>query len=216
MPTKSGHPTKKETQNFENSRDNVNLQLKEAGISANAQQNRLDEKEQTYPKRSCPENVFETPPNSLTCNIPISVLETTANSIDSLQAVKPGTEPNTTNDENDDENVSDSTLVTSASHSGSDPSEDVTVDSKQLACDGKQPLEDEKSGQQWDNKQDELCEGRYNPAIPVQEWSPVKVPNTKENVGPSENVECYNEGRGLPPDQWTPTNSHKQQVEYVL
>ena len=230
LPIKSSYTTKgikDKTQNFQNSRDNVNFQLREAGKTENASANsrqenassNASETEHTYLKQSYPENIFDTPPNSLLCNTPVFVLETTTESVTSLPKLKQrddatAVDLNNTNDL-DDENVSDSTLVTSTSHSGSEPKEDVTMGenkngSSQLTCDGGQP---DRLG---DKREGEIDDGRYNPPIPVQQWSPVKVPKKDENTGPSENAECYNERRGLPPDQWTSTKWHKREVIFFM
>ena len=151
-----------------------------------------------YLNPSGPENLYDTPPNSLVCNIPQSVLETTTERTDSLNSAvveekeSEGTNPTECDgvDNLEEDTSSDSTLVSSSQNG---------IDTLQNADSLKKPCA-------------ESDKNKYNPTIPVQQWSPVKEPNNKT----SHNVECHNEGRGLPPELWTPTKSQKQQVKNIL
>ena len=183
----------------------VSFQLEEACNHKNVQNN--TQRKETgdsykdpkikYLKHSDPENLFDTPPNSLVCNIPETILETATERTDSLNCAvigekeTGGTNPTECDSVNnlEEDTSSDSTLVTSSQH-GSDTLQNNSL-IKQCA--------------KSDND-------KYNPTIPMQHWSPVKEPNNKET---SKNAECYNEGKGLPPEQWTPTKSQKHQVENI-
>ena len=148
-----------------------------------------------YLKHSAPENLFDTPPNSLVCNITESVLETTTERTDSFNSAvigekeTGGTNPTECDSVNnlEEDTSSDSTLVTS-SQNGSDTLQNDSLIKPCVKSDN----------------------DKYSPAVPMQHWSPVKEPNNKET---SKNSQCYKEGKGLPPEQWTPTKSQKQQVE---
>lgn len=163
-----------------------------------------------------PENLFETPPNSLVCNIPLSVLETNKDCTDPESATAHVKESVSArcSDGNfvnlEDENVSDSTLVTSSSQNGSDvlPNENNDTDfmeekdSNKLGPSTSNP-----------NRIHDLCDGqvsdkedRYNPPIPVEQWDPIKKPCKKDSTPKNE---CHNEGGSLPPHEWTATKSHK-------
>ena len=200
----AGLRTKSQNEHGERkSKGNVSFQLEEVCNHKNVQNNTqrketadsYKDPKSKYLKHSGPENVFDTPPNSLVCNIPESVLETTTERTDSSNSAIIGEKE--TGDTNptecdsvinlEEDTSSDSTLVTS-SQNGSDT---LQNDSLIKPC------------AKSDND-------KYNPTTPTQHWSPVKEPNNKET---SKNAECYNEGRGLPPEQWTPTKSQKQQVQ---
>ena len=204
----AGFGTKSKNQHgYHKSKDSVSSELKEAFKYKNVENNtqrkeavgRYKDLKPKYLNHSGPENLFDTPPNSLVCNIPQSVLETATERTDSLSSVvveekeSEGTNPTKCDgvDNLEEDTSSDSTLVSSIQNAN-DTLQNADSRKKQCAKSDKD---------------------KYNPTIPVQQWSPVKEPNNKET---SHNVECHNEGRGLPPDQWTPTKSQKQQVKNTL
>ena len=166
----------------------VRFQLEETCNNKNAQ-NRS--------QKDSGDNVVNTSPNSLVGNIPISVLESTNDSLDSMSLEEKVTgstkitECDSLNNA-DEDTSSDSTLVSSVQNVG-----DL------LSPKGETPT-----------KPSTLSENneRYNPVIPIQYWTPVKAPHDR----PSTSRDCYNDGRGLPPDQWTPTKSQKQEVSRCL
>ncbi len=172
-----------------------------------------------------PESFFETPPNSLLSNLPVSVQEIAAeeNRKSQTHCVRETNVSGPGAGVVEEDNASDSTLVTSSSQNGCNDMEDSGRGNAEGSwykdtCNSTEPLLGSEYRKQGDNRNEELtsilssCDDeRHYPDIPVEQWTPMKSHASKDGANRDKGFErCHNEGGGLPPEDWTPFKTAKQ------
>ncbi len=151
------------------------------------------------------ESLFETPPNSLLENVPIPVLSKVA---ELEVSGKLGSRTQSEENSIQEENLSEATL-TSSSLNERDPPADKSKESHKVVQNVAQCPNKELS----DLSSTVTDQEKYNPKIPVSEWCADK---NREAKSSSDQQNCYNEGKNLPPEEWTPCKSAKQHVSNEL